>query len=87
MDRVLQSGASVSMDGRGRAIDNIFTERLWRTLKYEHVYLNDYALPREARAGIGNYLRFYCEERPHQSLSYRRPIEVYHAGVPAASSP
>ena len=87
VDRVLQSGASVSMDGRGRAIDNIFTERLWRTVKYEHVYLNDYALPREARQGIGNYLRFYCEERPHQSLSYRRPIEVYHAGVPAASSP
>ena len=78
--RVLASGAAVSMDGRGRAMDNIFTERLWRTVKYEHVYLNDYALPREARQGIGAYLRFYCEERPHQALDYKRPVEVYRAG-------
>jgi putative transposase len=77
VSRVLASGAKVSMDGRGRAIDNIFTERLWRTIKYEHVYLNDYASPKEARRGIGNYLRFYCERRPHQSLSYRKPVEVY----------
>lgn len=80
VDRVLASGAAVSMDGRGRAMDNIFTERLWRTVKYEHVYLHDYALPREARQGIGQYLRFYCEERPHQSLGYKRPVEVYRAG-------
>jgi putative transposase len=80
VQRVLASGASVSMDGRGRAMDNIFTERLWRTVKYEHVYIADYALPREAREGIGRYLRFYCQERPHQSLSYKRPIEVYLAG-------
>jgi putative transposase len=77
VNRVLAAGAQVSMDGRGRAIDNIFTERLWRTVKYEHVYLNDYASPREARRGIGDYLRFYCEDRPHQSLSYGRPVEVY----------
>jgi len=77
VQRVLASGAKVSMDGRGRALDNIFTERLWRTIKYENVYLADYALPREARQGLSNYLRFYCEERPHQSLDYRRPAEVY----------
>jgi putative transposase len=77
VNRVLAAGAQVSMDGRGRAIDNIFTERLWRTVKYEHVYLNDYACPREARRGIGSYIRFYCEARPHQSLSYGRPMEVY----------
>lgn len=52
VNRLLAAGAQVSMDGRGRAIDNIFTERLWRTVKYEHVYLNDYACPREARRGI-----------------------------------
>ena len=79
VDRVLAAGANVSMDGRGRAIDNIFTERLWRTVKYEHVYLNDYAAPREARKGIGEYLHFYCNDRPHQSLGYRRPVEVYRA--------
>lgn len=79
VERVLASGARISMDGRGRAMDNIFTERLWRTVKYEHVYLNDYAAPREARQGIGGYLRFYCEERPHQSLAYKRPVEVYRA--------
>lgn len=75
--RLLKVGAQVSMDGRGRAIDNIFTERLWRTIKYEHVYLNDYSTPREARKGITEYLRFYCEERPHMSLGYRRPVQVY----------
>jgi putative transposase len=78
--RVLDAGAAVSMDGRGRAMDNIFTERLWRTIKYEHIYLADYASPREARRGIGEYLRFYCEERPHQALGYRRPGEVYRSG-------
>ena len=80
VERVRTAGAAVSMDGRGRAMDNIFTERLWRTIKYENVYLNEYSLPREAREGIGQYLRFYCEERPHQSLSYRRPAEVYRMG-------
>ena len=78
VERVLAAGAKVSMDGRGRAMDNSFTERLWRTLKYEHVYLNEYASPKEARHGIGRYLHFYCHERPHQSLSYQRPVEVYH---------
>jgi putative transposase len=77
VDRVLAAGAKVSMDGRGRAMDNIFTERLWRTIKYEHVYLHEYATPKDARQGIGRYLHFYCHERPHQSLSYQRPVQVY----------
>jgi putative transposase len=69
------------MDGKGRALDNIFVERLWRTVKYEKVYLRDYASPREARQGIGTYLMFYNEERPHQALGYRTPAEVYFAQV------
>ena len=65
------------MDGRGRFIDNIFTERLWRSLKYEEVYLKDYQSVREARQGIDHYLTFYNLERPHQSLGDRTPAEVY----------
>ena len=75
------AGARVSMDGKGRALDNIFTERLWRTVKYENVYLQDYASPREARAGIRDYLEFYNQRRPHQALEYRTPAEVYFAGA------
>jgi putative transposase len=73
------TGAQISMDGKGRALDNVFTERLWRTVKYENVYLQDYSAPREARAGIGTYLEFYNQRRPHQSLGYRTPAEVYFA--------
>ena len=58
----------ISMDGKGRCMDNIFVERLWRSLKYEEVYLNAYATVAEAKAGIGDWLRFYNEERQHQSL-------------------
>lgn len=65
------------MDGRGRAWDNIFTERLWRTVKYEEVYLHDYGSPREARLSLGDYLEFYNQERLHQALDYRTPAEVY----------
>lgn len=72
------AGVRISMDGKGRAHDNIFTERLWRSLKYEEVYLADYDNPREARLGIGQYFQFYNTERPHQALGYRRPIELYH---------
>ena len=72
-----QAGAQISMDGKGRAFDNIFTERFWRSLKYENVYLHDYASPREARQGIGDYIHFYNTERPHQSLDHRRPIQLY----------
>lgn len=74
------AGAQISMDGKGRALDNVFTERLWRTVKYENVYLQDYGSPREARVGIGAYLEFYNHRRPHQSLEYRTPAEVYFAG-------
>ena len=74
------AGAQISMDGKGRALDNVFTERLWRTVKYENVYLQDYSCPREAHAGIGAYLEFYNQRRPHQSLDYRTPAEVYFAG-------
>lgn len=72
-------GIAVSMDGRGRCLDNIFVERLWRSLKYEEVYLRDYALVPEARAGIGNWFRFYNHERPHQSLDYKTPAAWYRA--------
>lgn len=71
------AGVQISMDGKGRATDNIFTERLWRSLKYEEVYLADYASPRAAREGIARYFRFYNTERPHQALEYRRPVELY----------
>ena len=66
------------MDGRGRAIDNIFTERLWRTLRYEEVYIKDYRNVSEVRLSLGNYFNFYNQERPHQALGYRTPMEVYH---------
>ena len=72
----------ISMDGKGRALDNIFTARLWRTVKYEEVYRYDYANPREARQGLTRYLDFYNHRRPHQALGYQTPAEVYVA--PAA---
>lgn len=67
----------ISMDSKGRALDNIFTERLWRTIKYEEVYLKDYVSPRDAREGLSAYVRFYNQERVHQSLQYKTPAEVY----------
>ena len=67
---------AISMDGRGRCMDNIFVERLWRSLKYEEVYLKDYASVTEARAGIAGYFRFYNHERLHQSLDYRTPAAI-----------
>ncbi len=70
---------AISMDGRGRWLDNIFIERLWRSLKYEEVYLKDYGSVTEARVGIERYLRFYNQERPHQSLGYRTPAALYLA--------
>ena len=65
------------MDGKGRALDNIFTERLWRTVKYEEVYLHEYDGPRSARKALAGYYEFYNQERGHQSLGYRTPAEVY----------
>ena len=75
--RVLAAGARVSVDGRGRYVDNIFTERLWRSVKYEEVYLADYGTPREARAGLSSYLSFYNQERPHQALGYLTPAAIH----------
>ena len=77
VDLVTGSGVRISMDGRGRALDNIFIERLWRSLKYEEVYLHEYDTPREARASIGTYLAFYNQRRVHQTPDYRTPAEVY----------
>jgi putative transposase len=68
---------AISMDGRGRCMDNIFIERLWRSLKYEEVYLKDYETVAEARTGIEKYFRFYNQERLHQSLEYRTPAAVW----------
>ena len=73
----------ISQDGKGRYRDNIFVERLWRSVKYEEVYIKAYNQVLEARAGIGSYLIFYNEERPHQALGYRTPGEVYRSGQAA----
>jgi putative transposase len=78
IDLLKQHQVQISMDGKGRALDNIFTERLWRTIKYENIYINDYTTPRELRDGLGKYIRFYNERRIHQSLEYRTPLEYYH---------
>jgi putative transposase len=67
----------ISMDGRGRAMDNIFTERLWRTVKYEEVYLKEYRSPREARQSLTEYFTFYNDERKHSAHQYKTPKEIY----------
>ena len=72
-----QHGVRISMDGKGRYRDNIFVERLWRTVKYEEVYLKAYSAGREAKAGLDAYFRFYNAQRPHQALGYRTPAEVF----------
>ena len=72
-----QQGVRISMDGKGRYSDNLFVERLWRTVKYEEVYLKAYQDGRDARVSLGNYFRFYNAERPHQALDYRTPAEVF----------
>lgn len=77
VDTLISKGIQVSMDGRGRFLDNIFVERLWRSFKYEEVYLKSYSSVAEARASIEAYFRFYNEERPHEALGYRTPKEVF----------
>jgi putative transposase len=72
-----QHGIRISMDGKGGYNDNLFIERLWRTVKYEEIYLKAYQDGRDARIGLGNYFRFYNTERPHQTHGYRTPAEVY----------
>jgi transposase InsO family protein len=76
--RLLSHGVAISMDGCGRALDNVFIERLWRTVKYEEVYLNDYDDGLVAERSLDQYFRFYCQERVHQSLGYLTPADVYH---------
>ena len=70
-------GIAISMDGKGRCLDNVFVERLWRSLKYEEVYLHAYGNVQDARAGIGRYFAFYNSERPHQALGYQTPGAFY----------
>lgn len=72
-----EAGTQISMDAKGRALDNIFTERLWRTIKYEEVYLHDSCSPKGARQGLERYLNFYNHQRLHQALNYQTPAEIY----------
>lgn len=77
IEMLKEAGTQISMDSKGRAIDNIFTERLWRSVKYEEVYLKEYTSPREAQQGLRSYLEFYNHRRLHQALNYQTPAEVY----------
>ena len=76
-DRLIDCGIAISMDGRGRVFDNIFVERLWRSVKYENVYIRDYRTIPEARAGLREYFELYNNERLHEALNYQTPWEVY----------
>ena len=78
--RLKQRDIQISMDGRGRALDNAFVERLWRTVKYEHVYLQEYVDGEDAQRCLRRYFRGYNQVRRHQALKYRRPAEVYFEG-------
>lgn len=73
-------GIQVSMDGRGRALDNVFVERLWRSVKYEEIYPKSYTDGQEAQRSLAKYFKFYCQERVHQGLNYQIPARVYAAG-------
>ena len=76
-------GILVSMDGRGRALDNVFVERLWRTVKYEDIYLRDYQTVPDLETGLADYFKFYNEERPHSALDHQTPAEVHWTTQPA----
>ncbi len=78
---LLDHGIKISMDGRGRCFDNVFIERFWRSLKYEEVYINEYQSVSDAYLGIQRYIRFYNDDRLHQSLGYRSPSELHHKSV------
>src|SRR5580658_668008 len=80
--RLESRGVAISMDGRGRALDNVFVERLWRTVKYEEVYLKDYENAWQAETSLREYFEFYCYDRRHQGLDNRTPAEVYGAQPP-----
>jgi putative transposase len=85
--RLEERGIAISMDGRGRALDNAFIERLWRTVKYEEVYLQEYEGGEAALGSLKRYWRFYNRGRPHQSLDYRTPATVYFGDEPASELP
>ncbi len=84
-ERLKAQGISISLDGRGRALDNIFVERLWRSVKYEEVYLKDYRHAPDAIKGLPQYFEFYNRERLHQSLAYKTPETVYRQGIKQAA--
>lgn len=77
-EELLKRNIAISMDGRGRAIDNVFVERLWRSVKYEEVYIHEYESVSDARSGLERYFQFYNMKRPHQSLGYRTPYDVHY---------
>jgi putative transposase len=85
--RLQAADVRISMDGRGRALDNVFVERLWRTVKYEEVYLKGYETVPVATRSLGDYFRFYNEERFHQALAYRTPAAVYQEGAATRARP
>ncbi len=85
--RLESSGVAISMDGRGRAIDNVFIERLWRSVKYEEVYLRDYTDGWRAEDSLGAYFRFYNDERIHQALAYRTPLDIYRPTDSSSTRP
>lgn len=76
-DRLKAKNIAISMDGRGRCLDNIFIERLWRTVKYEDIFINDYVTIPETKIGLTTYFKFYNTDRPHQSLNYQTPQQLY----------
>src|SRR5262249_18337992 len=80
-----ERGIAISMDGKGRCLDNVFVERLWRSLKYEEIYLHAYDDVAQARTGIGRYLDFYNDERPHQALGYQTPAAFYRTAPKEAA--
>jgi putative transposase len=75
--RLVSAGVAVSMDGKGRCLDNVFVERLWRSVKYEDIYLKRYEVVPQLQAGLKDYFPFYNHSRPHQALDYKTPAEVY----------
>lgn len=85
LDVLKAHGVRISMDGKGRALDNVYVERLWRSLKYEDIYLNDYESVSELRRGVRRYFEFYNSRRFHQSLDYQTPDEVYSEGLRQAA--
>jgi putative transposase len=81
-DRLKQKGIRISMDGKGRWADNVFVERFWRSIKYEEVYLHAYESVSAARSGIGRYVEFFNQQRPHSSLNRQTPDQVYFNRLP-----